>query len=57
MNFIRHLSAISIGTARGILHAKTENTAYNKYFLPTININELVSKRCRNVIIMDELAS
>lgn len=42
-NFVRHLSAISIGTARGILHAKTENTAYNNYFLPTINIDEFIS--------------
>lgn len=42
-SFIRHLSAISIGVTRGVLHAKTENTIYNKYLLPTININELVS--------------
>ncbi len=40
--FMSHLSVIVIGTARGILHSKTENTEFNKYFLPTINVTELV---------------
>lgn len=40
--FITHLSVITIGTVRGILHAKTENTAFNKFILPTINVTELV---------------
>lgn len=40
--FMAHLAVITIGTTRGVLHAKTENTAFNKYFLPTINVNELV---------------
>jgi len=35
-----HLATITVGTARGILHAKTENTVINKYFLPTINISD-----------------
>ncbi len=40
--FIKHLVVLTVGTARGVLHSKTENTPYNKYFLPTINVNDLV---------------
>lgn len=44
----RHLVVLTVGTIRGVLHAKTENTVYNKFFLPTINVNELVVE---NVVI------
>jgi hypothetical protein len=40
--FLTHLSVITMGTCRGILHAKTEGTGYNKFLLPTINVTELV---------------
>ena len=39
-----HLTTIMIGTARGILHAKTENSEYNHFPLPTINVTELVTE-------------
>lgn len=39
-----HLLVLTIGTTRGVLHAKTENTILNKYFLPTINVNEIVNE-------------
>lgn len=42
VNFMRHLAVITVGTARGVLHAKTENTPFNQYFLPTINVTEIV---------------
>lgn len=42
--FIQHLVVLTIGTARGVLHSKTENTPFNKYFLPTINVNNLVKE-------------
>lgn len=38
--FLQHLAIISVGTTRGILHAKTEKTEYNHYPLPTINVSE-----------------
>ncbi len=44
VGFIRHLSVLAIGTARGVLHSKTENTEFNKYFLPTINVEELLTQ-------------
>ncbi len=42
--FIRHLSMLCVGTARGVLHAKTEGTAFNEFILPTINVEELVEE-------------
>lgn len=42
--FARHLVVLAMGTLRGVLHAKTENTSFNKYLLPTINITELVKE-------------
>lgn len=41
-NFISHLTILTIGTSRGILHAKTEGTEFNQFILPTINVNQLV---------------
>ena len=37
-----HFAVLTVGSARGILHAKTENTVYNDYLLPTIDVNQLV---------------
>lgn len=34
---IRHMVALSLSTARGILHGKTENSDYNKFYLPLID--------------------
>jgi len=42
--FITHLSVLTIGTCRGVLHAKTENTHFNKFFLPVIDVTQLIQK-------------
>jgi len=42
--FMMHLTMLTIGTARGVLHAKTEGTIFNQFILPTINVEELISK-------------
>lgn len=39
---VTHLAVLTVGTARGVLHCKTENTKYNKYFLPTINVTDSI---------------
>jgi hypothetical protein len=39
---VKHLSVLTVGTARGVLHAKTENTEFNKFLLPTINVQEMI---------------
>ncbi len=43
-NFISHLTMLTIGTSRGVLHGKTEGTEFNKFIIPTINVNDLVNK-------------
>lgn len=40
--FAAHLFMLCIGTTRGILHTKTENTEYNKFFIPLFNVTKLV---------------
>lgn len=42
--FIGHLVMLTIGTTRGVLHSKTENTPFNNFLLPTLNVNEMVKK-------------
>jgi len=43
-NFIHHLTTIAVGTTRGILHSKTENTLFNRFFIPTINVTEQIKE-------------
>lgn len=42
--FAQHLLVLTIGTVRGILHAKTEGTPYNQFVLPTINVSEMLKE-------------
>lgn len=46
-DFVTHLTMMTIGTARGILHSKTEGTVFNRFLLPTINVTELVTEDIR----------
>lgn len=41
-NFVAHMAMIAVGTSRGVLHTKTENTIFNKYILPTINVSKMI---------------
>lgn len=43
-SFIAHLTMMSVGTTRGILHAKTEGTLFNEYILPSINVEEMIDE-------------
>ena len=43
-HFLEHLCVITVGTSRGILHAKTENTFFNKFIIPTLDVSSLVEK-------------
>lgn len=38
----QHLAVLTVGTSRGILHAKTEGTQLNRFFLPPLNLTEIV---------------
>ncbi|HOV72124.1 MAG TPA: hypothetical protein PLO31_07950 [Dysgonamonadaceae bacterium] len=39
--FLDHLVVLTLGTLRGVLHAKTEGTKFNRFFVPTINVAEI----------------
>ncbi|TXD83202.1 hypothetical protein ESY86_13505 [Subsaximicrobium wynnwilliamsii] len=39
-----HFALLAVGSARGILHTKTEGTAYSGYLLPTIDVKQLVEQ-------------
>lgn len=41
VDFTDHLVVLTMGTLRGVLHAKTEGTPFNRFLIPTINITEL----------------
>lgn len=41
---LRYLATIATGTARGIIHTKTEGTILNPIVLPPINLVEVISK-------------
>ncbi len=43
VGFMRHLGVICIGTSRGVLHAKTENTKFNDFILPIISVEDLIA--------------
>jgi hypothetical protein len=42
--FMLHLLTISVGTTRGVLHAKTESSRFNQYLLPTTNLMDIVKE-------------
>lgn len=41
-SFATHLALITVGTARGILHAKTENTIFQQFIIGPINLTEII---------------
>ncbi len=43
-NLAVHFAVLTIGSARGILHAKTEGTPFNEYLLPTIDVNDMLQE-------------
>ncbi|MDP8306374.1 MAG: hypothetical protein RAO75_07740 [Candidatus Chlorobium antarcticum] len=46
--FAGHLAQMTAGTARGILHAKTENTPMNRFMIPATNVEDMIRE---NVIL------
>lgn len=39
-----HFAVLMVGSARGVLHAKTEGTIFNQYLLPTMDIKKLIQE-------------
>ena len=46
-SIITHFTVLTVGTVRGVLHAKTEGTNFNGFVIPTINVTELVTNDIR----------
>ncbi len=44
VDFLRYMATICVGTARGILHARTEGTNLNNFVLPPINLVEIIKE-------------
>lgn len=42
-HILDHFCVITIGASRGIYHAKTENTPFNRFMIPTMDITKLIS--------------
>jgi hypothetical protein len=42
-----HFVVLAVGTLRGVLHAKVENTFLNGFLMPTINVTEMVKEDIR----------
>ena len=41
---LEHFAVQTVGTARGILHCKTEGSQFNGIILPPVNVTELVTE-------------
>lgn len=42
--FAAHLAMLTVGTTRGVLHAKTDKTAYNQLIVPTVNVASMINE-------------
>lgn len=43
-DFVAHMAMLTVGTSRGVLHAKTEGTIFNEFVLPTINVVDMIKE-------------
>jgi hypothetical protein len=43
--FVMHLAALTVGTARGILSAKTESSSFSKLILPMIDVASFITEK------------
>ncbi|OWW25055.1 hypothetical protein B4Q04_10935 [Zobellia sp. OII3] len=39
-----HFAVLMFGSARGVLHAKTEGTIFNQYLLPTMDVKSMIQE-------------
>ena len=47
VEFIRHISLHTVGTARGVLFCKTEGTPFNRFILPPVNLETLINQELK----------
>ncbi len=44
VGFCQHLAVITAGTARGVLYEKLKDTPYSEYFLPTVDLTQILTE-------------
>lgn len=44
--FLQNIAYISLGTARGVIWDRLENTPLSKFILPAVNVRQIVNKDC-----------
>ncbi len=42
--FASHMGVLTVGTARGVLHEKTNGTDFNDFIIPPINLTEIIKE-------------
>lgn len=45
--FVAYLAALNVGSLRGMLYVKTQDTIFNRFLIPTINVAEIVGEDIR----------
>ena len=43
-SLMSHFGVITVGTARGVLHSKTDGSVFSELILPTINLTEMIKE-------------
>jgi len=43
-DFVAHMAMLTVGSGRGVLHAKTEGSNLNRFLLPTINVTSFIDQ-------------
>lgn len=42
--FASHMAVLTVGTARGVLHEKTNETDFNDFIIPPINLTKIINE-------------
>ena len=42
--FLQHLATLTVGTMRGVYYGKTEDTIYNRFFIPLLDVNQAIKE-------------
>jgi len=42
--FLAHMGMLVVGSARGVLHAKLEQTPFNQLLIPTVNVQAMINE-------------
>jgi len=44
VDFLRHIALHTVGTARGVLFSKTEGSPFNRFILPMVDLEKMISE-------------